>query len=182
MGTVSLLLQNITVPEDLNKSVSLIMASSVPLVTVVNNMLGVRKCEANMMTEFKLDTIDPTPPVQDDVNFCQPLAKISKEALNTCLEPNVFVWSDLLRVQEVLINVISNAIKHTHSAGRIIIPSALSSKARVKKLLDEALVVGNNPENRTLVPDGRILVISVADSGAGIPESTNEVIPDVFSI
>jgi signal transduction histidine kinase len=130
-----------------------------------------------MMTEFKLDTIDPTPPV----NFCQPLAKISKVALNTCLEPDDFVWSDPLRVQQVLINVISNAIKHARLEGCIMIPSALASKARVKKLLDEALVAGNNPENRKQVHDGRILVISFPDSGAGIPESTNEIIPDVFS-
>merc|ERR1712003_101239 len=97
------------------ESLRLIMASSILLLNLINNLLDVKKATSNMLGDFPLTSIPASSPINDSVVFCQPLASISNVELrvDTSAAPDSFVRSNSLRLQQVLINLVSNAIKYT---------------------------------------------------------------------
>ena len=179
MGMTSMLLQDSTLSDDMVDSLSLVMASSGLLLTLVNNMLDVRKVDANMMTEFKLKSIDSAPPIKDAVDFCRPLARSSSVELSVDLARDAVVRSDPLRQQQILINLISNAIKHTPSGNSICIKTEVCSRQQLDEFVSSSLTAGETPESQSgpvedssgaaVSPTDRFLVVSVSDGGNGIP-------------
>ena len=75
------------------------------------------------------------------------------------VEPDTFAWADGHRVQQVLLNLLTNAIKHTEAGGRIIL--------RIRE--------------GVALPDGTdVLLVEVQDSGRGIPADQLEKIFEPF--
>jgi light-regulated signal transduction histidine kinase (bacteriophytochrome) len=168
-----MLLQDASLPEELVESLSLVMASSRLLLTLVNNMLDVRKVESNMMNEFDLISVDSASPIQDAVNFCRPLATTSHVALHVDLCPNAIVQTDPLRQQQVLINLISNSIKHSPSGGMVSVQTRILPRAQVDQIVKASLASGDmqTQQNVTIedsCPSKSVLVVSVTDQGQGI--------------
>jgi signal transduction histidine kinase len=54
------------------------MASSRLLLTLVNNMLDVRKMETNNMSKFELTPVQVEPVLVDAADFCRPFAHINE--------------------------------------------------------------------------------------------------------
>lgn len=64
MGITSMLLDGRELQKDAEEALSLVMVSSRLLLTLINNMLDVRKCEANMMSEFEVVPTDLYQPME----------------------------------------------------------------------------------------------------------------------
>jgi signal transduction histidine kinase len=54
------------------------MASSRLLLTLINNMLDVRKMETNNMSKFELTPVAVEPVLVDAADFCRPFAHINE--------------------------------------------------------------------------------------------------------
>ncbi len=123
----------------------LIQKSGDNLMDLINDIIDLSKIEAGDMpinySEFSIMTL-----FEDlEESFFKELMKREKEDVRLrCEAPegNIQVWSDYLRVKQVLSNLLSNAVKFT-SEGEIIL--------RCKKTPRE-------------------LIFSVSDTGTGIPE------------
>eukprot|EP00531_Pseudo-nitzschia_arenysensis_P000763 CAMPEP_0116129738 /NCGR_PEP_ID=MMETSP0329-20121206/8077_1 /TAXON_ID=697910 /ORGANISM="Pseudo-nitzschia arenysensis, Strain B593" /LENGTH=952 /DNA_ID=CAMNT_0003624011 /DNA_START=74 /DNA_END=2932 /DNA_ORIENTATION=- len=177
MGITSLMLEQTEYSEqqmssnianDNADSLGLIMASSRLLLNLINNLLDVKKANANMMDEFLLAPLLATDPIRDAIDFCNPLASISNVNISIeCCDgtQQAFVNANALRLQQVLINMISNAIKYTDQGTDITIRTRPSTVKNTKLTLRKAIASYSDDE----LPDNTpVLIFSVTDSGPGI--------------
>jgi signal transduction histidine kinase/CheY-like chemotaxis protein len=173
MGMTSLLLDSEDVSQKGKESLTLVMVSSRLLLTLINNMLDVRKCDANMMNGFQLQPISVADPLLDAINYCQPLGLISNVTIdlirNQALERAVVI-SNRLRLQQVCINLISNAIKHSPPGKSVKVICEVRSLEQVAFLLSTSIAHGSpfesNGTNAGIA--NNVLLISVSDSCEGI--------------
>lgn len=185
MGVTGMLLQQKEHGKDavLVESLRLIMASSGLLLNLINNLLDVKKVNSEMMDEFPLSAVTAASSIQDTIDFCQPLASISGVGVvtefggdNTMLPYHEYkVVSNSLRLQQVLINLVSNAIKYTSEHSEIRIRIEPTDLADVESRMDRALASsrGNNKEKEkqqrpSVGGNAPVLCFSISDSGPGI--------------
>lgn len=162
--------------QDNSESLGLIMASSSLLLNLINNLLDVKKATANMMDEFLLTPLLASDPIRDAIDFCNPLASISKvNIVMDCFggESETFVNANALRLQQVLINMISNAIKYTDLGTNITVKTRPSTVGETINTLRKAIASCSDwedPASETLSESAPVLVFSVSDSGPGIAQ------------
>jgi signal transduction histidine kinase len=172
MGITSMLLDDPTLSADAKESLTVVMTSSRLLLTLINNLLDVRKCDADMMDEFQLGEVSMESALADAVDFCKPFAILSNVDLKVSLEGagGVYAESNFLRFQQIMINLISNAIKYTAKGSAVSVGVEVMTLARAKADIQCAVAAGPHQSYW----DGRpwnqikVAVISVSDSGAGI--------------
>ena len=141
------------------------------------------------MEDFILTPLAPAGPIKDAIGFCKPFAQISNVQINyrelyDCPHTTIpIVLSNNLRMQQICINLVSNAIKYSPTGGVVKVTCQIMTRTQVEMAMDTALAAGeraalptsttdrqdqDNSENKC---DNSVLVISVRDSGSGIPPS-----------
>lgn len=175
MGMTSLLLDDdsIKLPVEVTECMSMVMTSSRLLLTLINNMLDSRKCDAGRMDEFNLGPVPLHPSLQEAKAFCQPFATISDVNLSfDQVDEFLTVKANPLRLQQIMINLISNAIKYGPENSTVSVKSRVTSRAAADEEVKEtSLAVGcQTPPNY----DDEVVIISVCDEGSGIrPEQSH---------
>jgi len=124
------------------------------LLDLINDILDLAKIEAGKMdvrlSEFRIGAV-----VTAQCEMVRGLSEEKNIDLICQVEPDLPVmYQDQSKIQQVLINMLSNAIKFTPEGGRITVS------------------VSRSPDDR--------LVLSVADTGVGIPEEDREIIFEKF--
>lgn len=176
MGVCSMLVcdKSLILSDEAKDSLDLIMASSGLLLVLINNLLDIRKCDSNMMDGFQLHSTPSHASMRDSVAFCRPLAKISGSQLEVQTEntEHAMIMANDLRLQQIIINLISNGIKFTPGGSTILIQSAASTLGKVRQAAKAALACGAEEQINSSLPshsdNSSVLVISVVDSGSGI--------------
>jgi len=124
------------------------------LLDLINDILDLAKIEAGKMdvrlSEFRIGAV-----VTAQCEMVRGLSEEKNIDLICQVEPDLPVmYQDQSKIQQVLINMLSNAIKFTPEGGRITVS------------------VSRSPDDH--------LVLSVADTGVGIPEEDREIIFEKF--
>jgi signal transduction histidine kinase len=110
---------------------------------LVNDLLDVRKMTSgNLSVDFK--SVDLLHVLRATVSLHYPAAQSRNIKLECTANTSLPVCADEGRIQQVLLNLVSNALKHTPPGGRVVI-------------------AGEIVENRAR--------ISVTDDGPGVPEA-----------
>ena len=96
------------------------------------------------MESFQLGPISAAGPIHDAVGFCKPQAAISgiDVQVSGTKDCEPIVVSHELRLQQIVINLISNAVKHSFSGGTIRIKMHTQTLEEVQRLMDSALACG----------------------------------------
>ena len=142
----------------------------------------VANCKLNhlVMDEFPLSPVVASSAIQDTIDFCQPLASISGVAVVTDYgkgkKHNYKVVSNALRLQQILINLVSNAIKYTSEESQIRIaiqPTVLADvelkiKHALASSLDASVSKSDGPIQSSLPANHPVLSFSISDCGPGI--------------
>ena len=154
------LLKTTDLDSEQNEYVSTIEQSAKNLLQIVNNILDVSKIESNKVSleiiDFKmLDEIENTVEI-----FATPAAQKGIE-YTTYISPNMptVVKGDVLKIKEILTNLINNAIKFTHKGGSISVIVKLNK-------------IENNKAN---------IYFEVKDTGIGMSEEQKNKIFEAFS-
>jgi PAS domain S-box-containing protein len=129
-----------------------IHTDSLHLLELINDVLDISKIEADRL-ELRPEAFDLRALVAESLASVRSLADAKSHKLETALNVPTALEADRLRIKQVLVNLLSNAIKFTPEGGRIRL------EARVQ---------------------GPFVVISVSDTGVGIPPEEHESIFDKF--
>lgn len=129
--------------DDAKEQVAEIEKAGQHLLVLVNDVIDLARIESGKM-EFSMESVSVQDVVQDSLAIVAPLAAKQGIALAVCegLEAETAVCCDYVRLRQILINIVSNAIKYNRPQGSVSMLCALS--------------------------DGYVR-LSVADNGIGIP-------------
>jgi len=192
MGIASTALLDLQEGTDIYDCLSTVAASSKLLLTLINNVLDLGKIEADKMQSLELHSFPVGPCIRDAITFCDSFAKqydvkvgldqASRELLqeyNPHAPAPTMILANRLRMEQILINLISNAIKYTRTGTSVtfnvrtclfdeIITEvhfhADVSDLKLRPLRQKAEeYVRENPHTR-------VVVISIHDQGRGIPK------------
>ena len=127
------------------------------LLGLVDDILDVSRIEADKLT-FTQEPVSPAAALADVATLLRPLAVERGLTLHIELDPSVprRITTDPLRFQQVLVNLVNNALKFTDRGGVTV---------RARTQIDAA-------------SDARWLVVAVHDTGIGIE---HELIPKLFT-
>lgn len=123
------------------------------LSNLVNDLVNISR-EDDFQPRLELDTVRLADIVASAVGIIQPLAAAKRQTIDVKLaEPDCTVRADRLRLEQVLVNLLSNAQRYSPVGGRI----AVSSRR-----------------------EGQEVVLRVKDSGPGVAEEDRELIFEPF--
>ncbi|MFZ7102557.1 MAG: sensor histidine kinase [Peptococcaceae bacterium] len=128
--------------DEQRRQLTMVKNSASHLLSLINDVLDISKIEAGkieiLLEEFSLDDI-----VREVIEYITPMAAAKRLEVTAELSKGVVIYSDRRRVKQVLINLMSNAVKFTEQ--------------------------GSVKLNGFLQEDG-VLKISVIDTGRGIKQ------------
>jgi signal transduction histidine kinase/PAS domain-containing protein len=102
--------------------ITTIHSSSQLLLNFINNMLDIRKIQSGMMEKLELECFDLGGCVDESAEYLAPLTRINDVTLNVRMGRSSrtklsLVMGTPLRVQQVLVNLIGNAVKYSSHSG-----------------------------------------------------------------
>ncbi|MGV7220933.1 MAG: ATP-binding response regulator [Nitrospinales bacterium] len=104
------------------ENLDMVLSAGRHLLELINETLDLSKIEAGKLT-LNLETIDIIPIVQDVISISQPIAEQNDVSIKykESLGENYFVEVDKLRFKQIVLNLISNAIKYNKPNGTVIV-------------------------------------------------------------
>lgn len=159
LGMAKLLSMDNLSKEKQQEYVQHISSAGMHLLTLINDMLDFAKLEAGKV-ELSLNPIDLSALVEETCTMLTPLSKAKNLELLVDIEESVphLILGDKRALKQIIINLIGNAIKFTECGYVSLQVDCLEKNSQAAKL-----------------------VISVSDTGIGIPEDKQEMIFDHFS-
>ena len=107
-----------SIKEEQRKALKTVMSNTDSLLRLVSDLLDIQKIE---LGKLKLDKkiYDLSKIITLSVSNIKPIAKKQNISITTDLQENIFCSCDKTRIEQVLSNLISNAIKYTKKNGKI---------------------------------------------------------------
>lgn len=155
IGPLNEIIHKKDLPDWLISKLTLMLKNTERLLWLVNQLMDFRKLETGNM-KLRVSNVDINMFINDVILSFKELANarnIELEYVNQIQKTDI--WFDIILMEKVLFNLLSNAFKHTQSGGKILIE------------------VKNNDTNSistTTKTSKDELLISVSDSGDGIHE------------
>ncbi len=127
------------VSTDIKKYLSEVATANQRLVQLVNDLLEVARSEAGRLA-VQLVSMDISPSVKAVLSELKPLADEKKISLVYGPVPNLpKVSADEVRLKEVLINLIGNAIKYTLGSGTVTVSHEVKEKTLITHIKDDGM-------------------------------------------
>ncbi|PYB76878.1 MULTISPECIES: PAS domain-containing sensor histidine kinase [Rhizobium] len=122
------------------------------LLNVINDILDMSKIEAGQM-KIRCETIDLSPLIEESLRLTAIPAEDKAIRIEQSVAPGLSMIADRRSMKQILLNILSNAVKFTEPGGRI--------ELRARKV-------------------GGSVAITIADTGIGIPKSALSKIGNPF--
>lgn len=160
-GLTTIAEKNLGDVESTRESLRKISLASNHLLTLINDILDISKVESGKLKLSPL-TFSIVETVENLVNISQPMIKEKNLEFNFHINKieTEYLYADQLRLNQVYINILSNAIKYTEPGGRVSVDMR---------------------EEESTVPDCIRLTYVVADTGIGMSPEYMETMYQPFS-
>jgi signal transduction histidine kinase len=151
MGYTQILRESDALDAATKKGIDTIFTCGGHLAKLVDELLDIARIEAGKVT-LSVSSITLVPMLHEVISVIQPQANDKNIAISLQISPNVptNIKTDNLRLKQILINLISNAVKFTNE-GEVVIRAQCAS-----------------PTPETDTPPAASLMLSVQDSGVGM--------------
>jgi len=121
-----------SVTREQKKWLGRIQSNSQTLVDLVSDFLDVTKLESGYV-DLSRETVNLTALIQKNIDSYRVVALNKKISIQDAVDPSLIaIHADPRRLDQVLSNLISNAIKFTREDGKVEVGAALADAARVK--------------------------------------------------
>jgi len=130
------------------------------LLALVNDMLDLSRIEAGALPVRRAD-VEPIPVVQQVVALLRERARAKGLALDLSLAPDLprTLWTDPVRLQQVLVNLVGNAIKFTEQGGVRVVVSVEPARphARLRfDVIDSGIGIAPADQRRIFEPFSQV--------------------------
>ena len=146
-----------------------IFGSASHLLELINEILDISRIEAGELTldETHFDLADP---VGDAVRFTAVHAEEKGQALENAVAPGDFqVFADARQLRQILINLLSNAVRFTPEGGRIAVTCSADADGVSISVTDNGIGIAEEDIPRVLEPFGQVRRGSLqAHGGTGL--------------
>ncbi|MDO4804495.1 MAG: response regulator [Lachnospiraceae bacterium] len=161
LGLTTIAEKNLGDVESTRESLRKISLASNHLLTLINDILDISKVESGKLKLSPL-TFSIVETVENLVNISQPMIKEKKIEFSFHINQmeKEYLYTDQLRLNQIYINILSNAIKYTEPGGRVSVDMR---------------------EEESAVPGCVRLIYIVADSGIGMSPEFMETMYQPFS-
>lgn len=132
----------------------IIRTSGEHLLTVINDILNISKLDAGKMEVFA-EAMDPVEVISESVRIIETSARERSIRLITELESGVIV-SDERIIRQILINILSNAIKFTASGGQVSVRSEIADDGYRITISDTGIGMSKGEIDVALAPFGQV--------------------------
>lgn len=159
--------------ETMDKFINMAKRNVVRLSGIINDLLDLSKIEAGKM-DFKFEMMKIEPVVEYVKTSLEGMAKEKNLVLKTRIEDDFAdIYADSHRLEQVLTNLVSNAIKFTPENGQVEIRTAVMDAKEIN------YVEIFDTEFKQL--HGKYLVVCVKDNGIGISQENLSHVFDKFA-
>ncbi len=133
--------------EKQNEYIKDIQISSLHLLGMINEILDISKIEANAI-KFNPSEISPKQAIEEVANIVEPLLKDKKINLDFKSDFDGLIYADYQKFQQILYNLISNAIKFSNEKGEIEITSAQNANNYILTIKDYGIGIDKKHHNK----------------------------------
>ncbi|MGB0682022.1 MAG: ATP-binding protein [Magnetovibrionaceae bacterium] len=159
-------------PENYRDYADDIHRSGLHLLSLINDVLDLAKVEAGAM-RLEPTNVDPAQMVEEAIRLVQKRAESGGVTLSTELPPGLpILWSDPLRLSQVLMNVISNGVKFTAEGGTVAISAGYDKDGLVLKIKDTGVGMTEDDIEQAISEFGQVdshLTRPGEGTGLGLP-------------
>jgi PAS domain S-box-containing protein len=157
--------------ESQTDSVGYIMRGGRHLLALINDVLDIASIEADRL-ELSIEPVHVGTALNDAVRLVQPQARDAGVSLvfdPTSPAAALFVEADQRRLRQVLINLLTNAVKYNHRGGRVEVAAAEAGAGQLRFVVsDSGIGIRDEDMARLFVPFDRIGQQASGIEGAGI--------------
>lgn len=168
-GYTESLLDNVVPAESTGTYLKMINSKAVVLTTLLDDLSQVSSFTSQSLEykfyEYNAAEIFTDLLTQSDFHIA---SSAHRPVIESDIDPEAVLIADTNRIQQVISNMINNAIRHT--------PTGMEIQVSCRTYVDESLLHSTVNEDEYNVPEGELVFI-VSDMGDGIPE---EDIPHIF--
>ena len=120
IGLTTIAEKNLDDPESVGENLRKISMASNHLLTLINDILDISKVESGKLN-LSPHTFSIVDTVENLVNLSQPMIKEKNIEFNFRISrmEREYLYADQLRLNQIYINILSNAIKYTEPGGRV---------------------------------------------------------------
>ncbi len=133
------------------------------LVLLLGNVLDATHLDVEQLT-FKASPASLAHAVQVILEILEPIAVREQRQVEVQISGNVLVQADELRLRQILLNLLSNALKYTPAGSRIALSTEYADAERVRKWAAQSR---STPES-ACAASGPFVVLAVRDWGPGV--------------
>lgn len=149
--------------------VSDIYDSGIYALSLINDLLDISKLEAGRF-ELNFTAVDANEVIVESVQVMQPQARQGQVVLRMSLAESVpHVLADRRSLKQILLNLISNAIKFTEARGQVVVASRLDPKGRTHiSVRDSGVGMSDSDIARAMEPFGQLDTAPRKQVGTGL--------------
>ncbi len=122
-----------------------VMNANQRLIQLVNDLLQVARSEAGKLT-IQVAAMDVVEPITSTLDELKPLASEKSIAMNYASSAAPKVMTDPVRLKEVLVNLVGNAIKYSGNGGSVTITHEIKDKNLVISVKDTGFGIGKEAQ------------------------------------
>jgi PAS domain S-box-containing protein len=150
-----------------------IHVSGAHLMSLINDLLDLSKIEAGKV-DLSFEAVPVNPAIQECVALMQPQANRERIIIRTSLSVDVpQVVADPRSLRQILLNLMSNAVKFTRAGGQVIVSSALEETGEVTVRIRDTGIGMSEKDIETALKPFRQVALSRDDrehgTGLGLP-------------
>ncbi|MGG0288791.1 substrate-binding domain-containing protein [Peribacillus butanolivorans] len=169
LGFAQLLEMDENLNEEQRDFVQEILGGGRHLLSLINDILDLSRIETGQL-KVSIKEVDLLSMIKECINIVQPLAKKKKISIHNQLDqsPNIFVFADPIRLKQILLNLLNNAIKYNRDGGKVMIFSYLKANEQVIHIVDTGIGLSVEEYQKVFVPFYRIEGTQEEGTGIGL--------------